>query len=126
MKNYNTRLIRAGRTYTPSEIAKLYNIGTGTVYRWLKDGLQPIEQHKNPLLIYGHELRRFLLKRQEKHKKKLGPEEFYCVKCRSAQNAKPEAIRLVKTGKKIGKENRDQYQKVAPCKDCGTEMRRFS
>lgn len=126
MKNHNVRIAKEGRAYTPGEISQLYNISTGTVYRWMKEGMEPIEKNKNPLLIYGHEIKRFLLSQKRRHKTRLKEDEFYCLKCRAAKRGDPKTFRQVKTGKKIGKMNRDQYQKVAACEDCSSTMRRFA
>ena len=92
----------------------------------MKEGLLPIKKNTNPLLIYGSELKRFLSGRRKDRRVQLQPDEFYCIKCREAKRADPSYVQVKKTGKQIGKENRAQVQKTAPCKDCGTTMRRFA
>ena len=126
MRNHNISLIKTRRAYTPAEIGSLLNIATSTVYRWMKEGLRPIKKNTNPLLIYGSELKRFLSGRRKDRRVQLQPDEFYCIKCREAKRADPSYVQVKKTGKQIGKENRAQVQKTAPCKDCGTTMRRFA
>jgi hypothetical protein len=62
-KRYNTRLIKASRSYSPSEIAKLFDIDRKTCFRWIKSkGLRVIEKNTNPLLVYGKDLKEFIIK----------------------------------------------------------------
>lgn len=124
MRNYNLRILKDRRTYTPSEISKLHKVGISTVYRWLKEGLSPIEPHKNPLLIYGREVKRFLLEKQKKHKTILKAGEFYCLRCRVAR--KGNGAKLIKTGRRTGKKNLEQFQHIAKCEVCSSIMRRFA
>lgn len=112
------------RAYTPAEVAKLLKVKTGSVYRWMKDGLRPIRASTNPLLIYGEELKHFLSERQQRRKTKLNHNEFYCLKCRVARNGNN--MQLVKTGKKIGKDDHEQLQLIAHCEVCDSVMRRFT
>ncbi len=125
MRNYNLRLIKERRTYTPQEIADLLNVERGSVYRWVDKGLKPIRSDTNPLLFYGDQLKAFLGEWRQKHKVKLQSGEFYCLKCHAAQYVDPENIRIEKTGKFVGKDNREQLQQVASCGGCGTVMRKF-
>jgi hypothetical protein len=126
MRNHNISIIKSRRAYTPSEVGALLNVSNGTVYRWMKEGLRPIKKNTNPLLLYGSELKRFLSARRKNRRLTLQPDEFYCVKCRVPKRADPSSIQVTKTGKQIGKDNREQVQNTAPCKDCGTTMRRFA
>jgi transcriptional regulator with XRE-family HTH domain len=125
MRNHNLRILKERRTYTPQDIAKRLGVTRGTVYRWVEEGLKPIRHDTNPLLIFGKDLKAFLGKKRQAHKVVLKPEELYCLKCHEARRIDPAAIRTEKTSKKVGKDNRDQLQKVANCDRCNTIMRTF-
>lgn len=125
MRNYNVRKIKVRSAYTVKDIVKLLDVTPGTVYRWHDDGLKPIKEGTQPLLFYGHELRRYISARQQGQKVKLRQGEMYCVKCRVGKYADSSKIRIEKTGNRIGKENREQECKRAPCPTCGTTMHQF-
>lgn len=125
MRNHNLRIIKDRRTYTPQEIADLLDVRRGSIYRWVDDGLKPIRSDTNPLLFYGDQLKAFLSKRRQDHRVKLQPGEFYCLRCHEAKRVDLESVRTEKTGKLVGKDNREQLQEVANCGDCGSIMRRF-
>lgn len=125
MRNYNIRIIRERRTYTPQEIADRLGATRGTIYRWVDDGLKPIRSDTNPLLFYGETVIAFLRERRKGHRMKLKPDELYCLKCHEAWQVDLKEILTEKTGKKVGKDDRDQLQNVARCGRCNTIMRRF-
>lgn len=122
---YNTRLIKARKSYTPQEIAGLFGISKWTCFRWLKSGLAPMELNTNPLLIMGSGLMAFLRTKQAQRGVKLRPDEYYCLKCRAAVKAKNGTEKRVKTGQRIGRQNKEQYKKVALCERCQTKINRF-
>jgi len=124
-KNYNIRLIRARRSYSPKEIADVFSVNKRTCFRWITDGLKVIQENTNPLLIMGCELKKYLRSKKSKRKIKLGKDEYYCLKCRKAAEAKSGSEKMVETGKRIGKENRKQLCKIANCEFCNSTIRRF-
>jgi transcriptional regulator with XRE-family HTH domain len=125
MRNYNLRILKERRTYTPQEIADRLGATRGTVYRWVEEGLKPIRSDTNPLLFYGETVIAFLRERRQDHRVKLEANELYCLKCHEARKVDPKEARTENTGKKVGKDNRDLLQKVARCTRCNTMMRRF-
>lgn len=123
---YNPRLITSRHSYTPEEVAQLFSVNKKTVFRWLQEGLKPLEENTKPLLIMGEALRYFLIEKRKKKKVKLKNDEFFCLKCRKETRAKSGTERLVTTGKKIGKEAREQFFRRAKCEQCGTQVNRLT
>ena len=80
-RRYNVRLIKATWPYTAQEIAELFDIHKNAVLRWLKEGLHA-DRNQRPYLIRGDELIRFLNRRQDGKRRRCGPGEFFCFKCR--------------------------------------------
>jgi hypothetical protein len=124
-RRYNTRLITSRHSYTPEEVAQLFVINKKTVFRWLQEGLRPLEENKKPLLIMGEELRHFLTEEKKKQKVSLKKDEFFCLKCRKAVLAKVGTEKKVPTGNKIGREARIQFFRRAKCEQCGKEVNRL-
>lgn len=126
MSKYNLHLIKSRRSYSISEISSLFDINRKTCHRWLKnEGLKVIEKNVNPLLVMGMDLIDFLKKKKAEKKVVLGKDEFFCVKCRRAVKAKTESEKTIKTGKKIGKANLEQFKKTGICEVCETQVNRF-
>lgn len=124
-KRYSYRSIKTKESYSPREIAQLFNIDTKTVRRWIEGGLKVIAEDTNPLLVMGSELKDFIAKMQQKRKVSLSETEFYCVKCQDSRIAKDGSIQIIKTGKTIGKCKADQFLRIGTCKICGTRLNRF-
>ena len=55
----------------------------------------------------------------------LGKDEFSCFGCHKVSKARAGSEEIVKTGKRIGKENREQYKKVANCERCNAQINKF-
>ena len=125
MANYNIRLIKARRSYSITEMASLLGVDRKTCQRWIKEGLKPIEEGTNPLLFMGESLKRFLKEKKKKRKCKLEKDEFFCMKCHKAVRAKIGSEEIVKTGKKIGKNDAEQLKKIGICEVCNTPVNRF-
>jgi predicted transcriptional regulator len=124
---YNIHNIKVRRSYSIGEITSLFGISRKTCSRWInKCGLKAVEVNVSPLLIMGADLREFIIKRKTKRKAKLKNDEFYCFKCRKPVKAKAGSEGAVKTGKKIGKNEREQLQKTGVCQFCNTRLKRFS
>lgn len=123
-RKYNTRIIRLNYSYTLQEISNLYENHIRTIRTWLKEGLQIIDGIY-PYLVKGRDLKEFISKRQLKQKVKLEPEQFYCTKCKTARNALNNQVKLVYSGKTIGKGVKD-FTIQGICEVCGTKVNRFS
>jgi len=126
MSNYNINLITARRSYYIAEIASLWGIDRKTCEHWIKEkGLATIEGDTKPFLIFGADLIDFIRKQREKGKIPIKENEFLCMKCRRSVKAKVGSEQTVKTGKRIGKDNREQLKKTGICENCGTQLNKF-
>lgn len=74
--------VKQAVAYDVAEAAKLLGVHHNTVRRWLKDGLEPIDDRR-PLLIHGSRLKAFLSKRRQDRKQTCRPGEFFCFRCRT-------------------------------------------
>ena len=125
MGRYNPHLIKARHSYSVEEIAALLGISRKTCLRWLQEGLKPIEPNTKPLLIWGNDLRLFLAEKKKQKKVVLKSKEFYCMRCHQAVKAKAHTERTIPTGKKIGRDARDQFYLIGKCNQCSTKLMRF-
>ena len=126
MANYNLRLIKSRRSYNITEMASLLGIDRKTCQRWIrKGGLKVIEKNVNPLLIMGADLYSFLKETRDKRRFVLEKDEFFCMKCQRPVKAKTGSDRVVKTGKKIGKNGLEQFKKTGVCEVCDTGLNRY-
>jgi hypothetical protein len=82
VRNPNPRLAKIHRSYSVEDTSRLFKIHKNTVRNWLKQGLQPIDDHR-PTVIRGLELRRFLTNRRTRAKQVCGPARIYCLPCRA-------------------------------------------
>ncbi len=127
MPNYNTHLIKARDSYRIRDMADLFKINRKTCGRWIKDeGLKTIEGNISSPLVKGADLIDFLNNKQESRKTKLKEDEFYCLKCREARKVKIGSETIIKTGKTIGKDNRELLIKSGLCEICGTTIKRYA
>lgn len=78
-----SRRIKAHRQYTYEKAAAALGVTPQTLRKWRGEGL-PVLTSKIPHLIVGSELKAFLDKRNAKAKTKLHPEQFRCMRCRTA------------------------------------------
>ena len=126
MPNYNINKIKSRKSYNIKEIAYLLDIDRKTCSRWIKnEGLKVIEENTNTILVMGADLENFIRKKRAKNKTPLKENELYCLKCHKAVIPKIGSERIVKTGKRIGKKNREQFIKKGSCEICGTEINKF-
>jgi hypothetical protein len=79
-KRFNPQLVHTRELYSTKSLAELFQIGEGTVRRWRRDGLNPIDV-KKPVRFYGSDIREFIKKRQNKPEWKCAPGEVFCVGC---------------------------------------------
>jgi len=68
-------------SYTVEEVAKLRGVHKNTVRNWLRHGLPCLSECK-PLLILGRDLLDFEWNRRRVRKRRCGPGQIYCVRCR--------------------------------------------
>jgi hypothetical protein len=121
-KRYRLNLIRGKRSYSVKEVAELLAVHVRTVQSWIKSGLRILEGSR-PFLLMGRELKSFLAVETQNRKRPLGPDEFYCFRCRKAVKASQlETIHLNKT---MGHDKLAVVLKGF-CATCGGKVNRFS
>ncbi len=126
MSSYSINKIKRKRSYSIAEIVSLLGIDRRTCSRWIKDeGLKVIEEHTIPLLVMGVDLEEFIRKKRTERKIPLKKNEFCCFKCHKAVIAKIGSESIVKTGKRIGKENREQFRKIGICEICAGRVTKY-
>ena len=89
-----------------------------TVRHWVKRCGLPVLAERRPHLILGSDLVAFLKARRAAHKRKCGPGELYCLKCRAPR--KPAEGLL-----EHREYSPDRGAIVGICPDCATLMHRF-
>ena len=125
MVNYNTRQIKSRRSYNITEMALLLGKNRKTCQRWIrKNGLRVIERDVSPLIM-GIDLINFLKEKNKNRKTVLKEDEFFCMKCHRPVKARIESEETIKTGKRMGKNNMEQFKKIGVCEICGTKLNRF-
>jgi len=126
MQNYNFNRIKSKTSYSMTEISSLLGIDRKTCRRWIQnEGLEVIEKNVSPLLIMGSDLIEFVKNKRLKRKKPLEKDEYFCFKCHKVVKAQIGSEQLVKTGKRIGKDNHEQIRKIGSCEICGTKINKY-
>ena len=114
----NVNRVRVTHTYDLAEIATLFEVSIHTVRRWRRQGLPTLNDH-SPYLVYGLELKGWLLKRQKARKRPCKAHEFYCMgsECRTQRSPKIGSVIIRKTNSNTG------YIE-ALCSVCETKIRK--
>ncbi len=112
-KHFNTRIIRAKKTYPTQEIADLLNVHTGTVHVWYKAGLSKIDNLK-PHYVFGQDLIKFLNARNASKKHPCAPNELFCCKCQKPSRPKDNLVCIKVTPARTNI--------VGYCATCGTKI----
>lgn len=73
--------VKGLRVYTIASVANLLDVHRNTVREWIRGGL-PAITNRRPHLIRGEDLNRFLIARRQRRRRRSGPGEIYCVRCR--------------------------------------------
>jgi hypothetical protein len=84
MRHPDVRRVKKLRLYTVEELATVLNRHKNTVRRWVKVGLQAIDDRR-PALFRGSDVVTFLRTSRQSAKQPCGPGEIYCLRCRSPQ-----------------------------------------
>ena len=80
-KRLNPNLAKMHRNYTVEEAASVFGVHKNSVRAWIKAGL-PVCDAKRPMLILGTDLRDYLKGKRSERKRRCGPDELYCLRCR--------------------------------------------
>lgn len=121
-KRYNTRRITSLRSYSTLELADLLGTHPQTIREWRTKGLCPIDELAHSSLYIGRDVKHFLERQKLERKVVLGPDEYYCLHCKSATRAVTTSF--VDSGNKIG-HNISSVIRNGVCEKCGTRVRRF-
>ena len=117
MRVPNPRAIKINFPYLVHEIAKACKVTRGTVRRWRKEGLKPINEQM-PYMFLGSEVRAFLESKRHRRKRPCGVGQIYCVRCHQprtpAMNCVEFQPRTFTTGVIIG-----------TCPDCAGAIFRY-
>lgn len=100
------------RVYDADAVQALYNISTGTLGNWGREGLRAVEGTR-PRLYRGAELVRFHSERDIRTRKVLREGEFKCFGCKAVVSPEPSTVRLYETPK---------FGANASCPLCGTAL----
>lgn len=92
-RRHNLRRLRRNWPYKSVELAKTLSVNIGTIRRWTKEGLAPIERRR-PFLFLGSDVGDFLAKKVKKHEP-LKPGELLCVRCNGARLPEALMVQLV-------------------------------
>ncbi len=112
-RRHNVRLLHAHIAYTAQELALVLNVSAGTVTRWVKLGLAPLDGHR-PRLFLGRHAAGFLAA-QAQPRQPLAPGELYCVACKVPRQPFQGVIKLVPRSTTTVDFN-------ATCPDCSREL----
>ena len=85
MSRIDVRRVKIHRSYTIDEAARLLSVHKNTVRAWIRSGLQTADDRR-PTLILGRHLKAFLNNRRRRKKQTCGPDQMYCLRCRSPKD----------------------------------------
>ncbi len=112
------RRIKTLRSYTTDEAASTLQVHRNAVRYWIKKCALPVMTDRRPHLIQGAELVAFLKRRREARRRKCGPGQFFCLKCRQPQSPAAGMVDYQAISTSRG-------ALVGICPVCETLMRRF-
>jgi len=81
------RRIKTLFSYTIDEAAAALHVHRNAVRYWIKKCGLPAFTDRRPHLIQGADLVTFLRSRREARRRKCGPGQFFCLKCRTPRTA---------------------------------------
>jgi len=126
MQNYNFRKIKSKASYNTTEIKKVLEVDRRTIRRWVKnEGLEVVDSSMSSILVMGADLIKFIKSKRLKRKMPANDDEYLCFKCHKVVKAKAGSEQIIKTGKRIGKNNKEQFKKTGNCEHCGTKLNKF-
>ena len=98
----NPQKINKHRSYTIKELSCDLDISQKTCLRWIADGLPVLDESKKPVFIMGSVIKEYLRRKSLKKKCPLKRNQFYCMHCKGATNAKRGSAKFV-DGKKLAR-----------------------
>lgn len=119
-KRYNPNWVESHRSYSIEKICRLYDaskLHPQTVRAWVRAGnLNAFS--RNPILIHGSELKRFLKENSCANKMKGNFNEMVCFKCKTNVPLKDNTVLLYY-------QKNGSIKAVGECEICGCEISRF-
>lgn len=100
-KRANPRVVKVHRSYTVDEVARLLGCHKNTVRKWLKRGLQTVDDRR-PTLIRGVDLRTYIEAQRRKAKQPCAAGHIYCVACRTPKIPAAHMVDYLPTGPTLG------------------------
>lgn len=97
-RSYDWQRIKTNRPYTLDGLAALYDVHPATVRRWInKGGLSvAISDHSRPMLLSGAKARAWMKAFGASRRQPCGPNEMYCVACKSPRTVAPNTVRITR------------------------------
>lgn len=123
-KKYDCRGFNNFDFFTINEVAEKLQVDPKTIRKWENEGLK-IYRDNRPFYIHGTDIKAFLKQKNSKRRCKLANTQFYCCKCHIGVEIEPDSFEYEITDKKLGKNIRQIILK-GKCKNCGTNVFRFS
>lgn len=84
------------------ELAEVLDVHVRTIQGWHKAGLLAIDEQVRPFLFLGATVKAFLKERLQKRRKKLNPNEIYCLRCATGVVPKSGSALVEVTNRKLG------------------------
>lgn len=100
-KKFNLRLFKKGDCYNSKELCNLLGIKEGTIFNWIKQGLQKAKNCGNHLFFNAEDVKDFLCTRQTKRKQKCQENEFFCFKCKKPRSPFGNMVDYVQITEKV-------------------------
>jgi hypothetical protein len=110
------RRVKLHHVYTVEELALTLGKHKHTIRRWIAEGLRTIDGRR-PTMIRGADARAFLESQRSSRRRRCGPAEMYCFKCRAPKSAAGDIADLEITTATTGR-------LIGICPDCSTLMHR--
>lgn len=119
-QSYGWQRIKTHWPYTLDDLAALYDVHPATVRRWIKkDGLSvAVVDQTRPMILSGAKARAWMKAREANRRQPCGPNEMYCVACKSPQTVAPESVQFIT-------HQPPKITLTGDCSGCGRTLRRF-
>jgi hypothetical protein len=122
-RKYTLRRIKAKKSYSTIELSRLLGVHAQTIRSWNKEGMMAIDSESHRPLFLGTIVKAFLKQQQDSRKVKLEPNQFYCLRCKSAVT--PQSIKVKNRDVLVGKQQKS-ISLTAKCPTCDCLLNRFS
>lgn len=101
-KRVKASRIKKNLTYSISEAAEELDLSIATIRNWIKQGL-PIQKDQRPYLIYGSDLRNFIIQKNKARKSPLLDGELRCFTCKAGRKPRNDTVTYTRQTAKTGR-----------------------